>query len=163
MLQSQTIEALSLHNLSNAKRIRSEKKVIGSSDDAYAFIITSLKLIFPKIGYRKLKKSITDDYDDACFDVIYLDETEKKIYIMDIKKSEGFKVATTQALKNSLDDYIFSRPNNYDNVNENVKIKIEEIHEKLRENWKILLFVIRGKKAKPTNQVKLIIDELKNG
>jgi len=66
MLREEWFSEFTKQNLVLAKRIRRENKIKGSDEFAYSFIIACLKIMFPRIGYKVIKKSIVDDYIVYC-------------------------------------------------------------------------------------------------
>ena len=85
------------------------KRIISkaSSEEAYSFIISSLKSIYDNISFDTLKDSIIDDDRDGGIDVIH---SEGKILsLFDIKGGgRGFSYKEIEAFRNDIDKFLFN-------------------------------------------------------
>lgn len=128
-------------NLQLGKKIHQLMNV-GSNPEAYAFIITGLKMIYNKnFTENELKDIITDGDGDEKIDAFYINNNF--IDIFDFKKTSKCPKTELDSFKGSLIDNIFNIPADYSIFNENLRKKIKKIHNKKFDNYKKRIFVVR--------------------
>ena len=152
MLVYDTVKLLNVNNLNLAREIRRTNNIRRghSSVEAYAFIITTLRLLFPNITDEWLTESITDDLNDGGFDAIFISRAEQTISIFDCKISSGFSYANIESLKNNIEKYIFNDQQSLIGLSPNAKRQLEVVREKIACEWELKIYVVRQTKRNAT-------------
>lgn len=143
-LKDNLLELYIEDNLLLARKIHKALN-IGSSPEAYAFIMSGMELIFKKkFSEKDFLDIITDGGNDIGIDAVYSDNDYINIF--------DFKNASKQASKSSLvvfkknfEDYVLQKPVSYINLNTQIKKKLIYIHNKNNKKKKIRLFFVRSK------------------
>ena len=161
-LRTEIINTLNEKNLDFAKTIRKKNKIRGSSPDAYAFIITILKLIYPKITKTQLADSITDNYEDGEVDAIIISDKDKTISVFDVKTTNSFKYNDIKLFRNNIKEYILNADTSLDGLFVKVKIHIENARNLLVNNndWALNIYVVRLKGQKPNSSTTRLLKKL---
>lgn len=164
MIREDLIEELCKKNLDLAKQIRVERGMGRgrSSDEAYSFIITGLKLLFPKLNNNQLGDSITDDDCDAEFDAIFLSKKEKTIFLFDFKRKEEFRYDDVKLFKDNTKLYLFQPNQTLEGLAGAVKKKLKQARKFISRDWKVKIFFIRKGVKEPKTEVRGLIRSLKN-
>ena len=136
------ISVLKANNLDLAKQIRKTNKIRASSEDAYCFIISALKILHPEISILSLIDSITDDENDNQIDAIVIENNIVNIY--DFKMSEGFKEKEIRLFAESIDELIFTPDSDISDSNDLIKKKIYEARNSIDKGHKVNIRVVRG-------------------
>jgi hypothetical protein len=130
-------------NLDLSKKIYQKNKVDGSDEEAYAFIIACLKILYPKITLKELASSITDEKDDQQIDAIVIKNNSIDIY--DFKRSEGFSEIDIRVFRESINNLIFNSDSDLSSCNKLVKKKIIEARKALENSdYQVKIRVVRG-------------------
>lgn len=161
MLRQDLINELNQQHLEIAKQIRIENQIIGSSNEAYSFIITGLKILYPRITNNQLKKSITDDQCDGGFDTIYFSSQQKIISIFDFKNRGGFKYNEIQAFKDNIRLYLFSNQS-LNGLAAKAKRQLETARRHIKKGWKVNIYVVRNSIENADRKATSILERLKN-
>jgi len=152
------INSLKQNNLVLAKKIRKANKVGGSSDDAYSFIISALKILHPNISDNELTQSITDDDHDNQLDAIFIDD--KVVNIYDFKVNEGFKEKDIRLFVDSVDELIFNPDGDLSQSNDILKEKIIEARNAIDDGYKVKIRVVRGGDNSKYPQGEKVLEKL---
>lgn len=143
-LEDNAIKLITKGNNSKAELVH-KKLLLGSSSEAYAFIITGLEIIFNKLfSVNELLNIITDGANDVGIDAIYIDD--EFINVFDFKNTN--KQASKQDLiicKKNLEDNLLQEPQSYLKLNESITKKLKEVHSSKNATKKIRLFFVRSK------------------
>lgn len=161
MLRQEAIEELIKQNLPLAARIIRENNVTGPNDVGYAFIISGLKLLFPRITDKKLAQCITDGQDDGNFDAFVFSKDKKIISIFDFKTS-GFGLNDARLFRDSINDLVFSTQQPLVCLNPIVKSKLKETQRLLKSGWKVNIYIIRKTTGNANRRIEEIFIALKN-
>lgn len=161
MLKQELIKELNKKHLPLAKEIREKNGLNGSSDQAYSFIITGLKILYPRITDNQLKKSITDDHRDGGFDVIHFSKSQQIISIFDFKDTGNFNYQEIKSFKDNIKLYLFTREN-LDDLATNAKKHLETARRYIRNGWRVNIYVARNSVEIAPKKVRLILEKLKN-
>jgi len=161
MLNEEIICELKKRNLSLASRIRAENNIGGSSDNAYAFIVTGLKLLFPKISDIRLRDGITDGWNDASIDAVILNKKKKIIFVFNFA-TEKFKYDEIKYFRDNIDLLLFNQRQSLAGLNNKVKNKIKKIRRYIAGGWKVNIYIIREKQSQVNENVERLISNLKN-
>lgn len=162
MLKLDIITELNSKNLRLARQIRSANGLGGSSDEGYAFIITGLKLLFPKINDNKLRDSIGDGYNDADFDAIIFNNKKNKISIFNFTLTDGFNYKDIRSLRDNIELLVLNPRQRLNGLNIIVKRKIERIRRLVGRGWKIDIYIIRCGLSTARQNVENLISILKD-
>lgn len=149
MMEKRLIELLCSNETGLAEKIRTENRVSGSSVSAYAFIIASLKILFPGIKEGELRECIRDAYRDGELDVILLNSHRKEVLVFDFKNTGDLDYNSTKIYCDNLKDQLLNG-NKFDGVFRPEQIL--EAHSHIRNNkWKLVVYIVRGK---PVDQAR---------
>lgn len=168
MLVKNLIEDLQRDNFEFAKKLwnKNKKGPKDSSPDAYAFIVTVLKIIFDfHDQFIEKKNLITDGNRDGGIDAIHFIKSRKTIYILDVKRGKSKpEYKKIENFLNSLEEILLQRQTKklLDALNERIKIKIKEARKCFTERkWKLKILIARelDTAGKINNQdVKKLLD-----
>jgi len=136
------LNSLKQNNLELAKKIRKVNNIGGSSEDAYCFIISALKILHPNISDNQLTNSITDDDHDNQLDAILIDRGV--VYIYDFKTNDGFKEKDIRLFVDSIDELIFDPDGDLSQSNDLVKNRIVEARNAIDDGNNVIVRVVRG-------------------
>lgn len=161
MLIKDLVDQLDVNNRNTAKRIREKNSIKSSSEVAYSFITTGLKLLFPNITYKELEESITDCYRDAKFDAIYISKAEKNIYVFDFERKGSFKYDNARVLRDNIKLYFLNPQSSLDGLGQKPREKIEEARRLISRNWHIKIYLVRRITAQPSDRTKQLFNVLK--
>src|SRR4030095_4981114 len=160
MLKTDLITLLNNSNLNDAQNIRTTNDVYSSSDVAYAFIITTLRAMYPNISDSLLKNSITDGDNDGSLDVIYENRKNKTIDIYDVKKGKKFNYKEIKAFKSDLKEYLFNNRKKIDALSDLVRPKLLKARALLKK-YKVNLYIVRGGNLEPEAPVIKLLEDFK--
>lgn len=159
IFKEKIVKNLNSENLNLAKQIH---RGGGSAPEAYAFIISSLRILFKKnFSFSDFQEIITDGGEDGSIDVFYSDD--RTCYIMDIKDSKFIKTSDITKFSRDLEEYVFQQPETkkMQKLNRRVKNKLEKFHKhEFKKN--IIIYVIRNSEKGFSNKDKYDLNELKN-
>jgi len=159
MLLKEYIKKRINKNLELAQRILDYNKknysIRGSSEDAYAAIITVINILFGFDGNKILKgELITDGHEDGGVDSIIINNRKKEINIFDIKKSGEFE--RQDIINNFMEELKrnFFNPNtSLTNLNSLVAKKIGEARGKFhKQGYKTYIYIVRCLNKRNKNQ-----------
>ncbi len=161
MLLKEYIERRINQDFKLAKKIFSHNRehysMKGSSENAYAAIITIIKILF---GFNNdeiyNKELITDGKKDGGVDAIVVNKAKKQINILDVK-SEGFdRQSILNGFLEELKRNFFNPNTSLHNLNPLAAKKIKEARKRfLKGNYKIYLNIIRySDKKNAENKLK---------
>lgn len=161
MLKQELINELNKKNLPLAHRIRIGNQITGSSNEAYSFIVTSLKILYPRITDDQLKQFITDDNRDGGFDAICFFSNKKIISIFDFKNTGGFKYNDIRAFKDNIKTYLFSNQNLND-LAIKAKRQLEMARKYIKKGWNVNISVVRNSMEDVDRRLNPILERLRN-
>lgn len=141
-------EIIKNENCKNKKLAEEIYSELGSKErtsaEAIAFIITGLNFLYKNkkdFSKKDLKNIITDGKNDKEIDVINI--TDECIDIFDFSNDDpGSNQMIT--LKNSIEEYVINKPNDFNVFNNRLKNQLIKIHSSGNTKKAIRLFVIRN-------------------
>jgi len=160
MLKFAIIAQLNITNLGLARQIRNINRLGGSSDAAYAFIITGIKLLFPKVNNNTLRDSISDGYNDGDFDAILFNKKKSRISIFNFTLTDGFNYKDIRSLRDNIELLLLNPRQRLDGLNIIVKRKIKRIRKLIARGWQIDIYIIRGGQSIVRRNVESLISIL---
>jgi len=161
MLKTDLIKRMNEQHIGLSIQIRNANNIAGSSNEAYSFIITSLKLLYPNITDNQLHHCITDGYNDGSFDAIFFSNREKTISIFDIKKTTGFEYGQIRNFRADIRRYLFSA-HSLNGLVDIVKPKVKKARRHIARGWKVKIYIIRAALTNPHVNVIGLLERLKN-
>jgi hypothetical protein len=160
LLKKDFIDVLNRQNLNLAKNIRAANGIHRSSPEAYAFIITCLKLMHKDITNSKLQHSITDDDPDAGFDTILI--SKKTVSIFDFKNNDSLDYRSMSFFARNIEDYLFGIRPNLRSLPIIVKKKIREARDAIRNKYSVNIYIVRNGLNKPRKLIRSLFNNLKS-
>ncbi|NLI09513.1 MAG: hypothetical protein GX447_01995 [Elusimicrobia bacterium] len=130
-------------NLRLAKSIWNGKN--GSSLEAYSFIISSIKIIEPKISENLILNSITDGYLDIGIDAILIDKKNKTVSFFEAERTDEINYKNFETYLNAIDTCIFGAgmPKKFTNIN-----LIKKAKNLITNSYKVKIYILRSKVIK---------------
>ena len=158
------IDSIKKINLEFAKSLRKKNKSKGSTDEAYSFIISGLKILHPTISDSEIEKSITDGDHDEQIDAIIIRDGYVDIY--DFKMSEGFGEKDIRLFVGSMDRLILDPAGDLSGTNELIKKRIPEARKAIDDGFDVRVRVVRGGRESLYSQgekalKKIVYDSIK--
>ena len=162
MLKKELIDELNTKHLLLAKRIRKDNSIRRSSKEAYSFIITSLKMLYPNITYNKLRESITDDDPDGSFDAIVFNKKQKIISVFNFKNASNFGYNDIKLLAANIRLYLFTPTQSLQGLVTKAKERLKQSRQRIHHGWNVEIYVVRNGLVTPRSNVEKFITRLKN-
>jgi len=153
MLHQDLIKELNGKHLPLANKIRRENSINSSSDKAYSFIITGLRMLYPSISEQQLKEDITDSDRDGGFDAIVFLNRESAISIFDFKRSRGFAYNEVRSFIENINSYALSPDNSLIGLANKVRDRLTEVRRRINDGWELKLYIVRDVLSQPSSAV----------
>lgn len=161
MIKLEIIDQLIENNILLARSIRKKNKVNGSSDEAYSFIITILKILHPKLSDIEIQNSVTDDWNDGDLDAILINNKKREISIFDVKREKTFEYKEIKLFQIHIKNFILNQKYPLKGLNKLVTKRIKHARKLVRNGYTLKVYVARKGIDNPHNSVsKLTKDYL---
>lgn len=163
MITKDLFNELIEENVTLAKQIRTENgiSIHSSSENAYAFIITGLRMLFPKITDDQLKECITDERGDASLDAVFFLGREKIVFLLDFK-SCNFKYVDVKRFSGDIEQYLFDSQRALTGLSLRIQKKIQKARKCIGQDYKVRAFVVRKSVLKPGSTTRNLFQGLKS-
>ncbi len=161
MLTEDLFNELIEKNITLAKEIRAKNGIRSSSDKAYAFIITGLRMLFPKITDYQLEDCITDDWNDASIDAVLFSTQEKKVFLLDFK-SRDFKYMDVKKFSHDVEQYLFDPQQVLTGLSFRIQERIQRARKYIGQGYEVKACLVRKSVKKPTPATLNLFQGLKS-
>ena len=161
MITKDLFNGLIEKNITLAKQMRAKNCVHFSSEEAYAFFITGLRMLFPKITDNQLKDCITDDQKDASIDAVFFSRGEKIVFLLDFK-SRNFNYADVKHFSGDIEQYVFDFSQVLTGLSNRIQEKIQKARKYIDQNYKVRAIVVRRSVLEPEPAIQKLFQRLKS-
>jgi len=161
MLRIDLVQELNEQNSVLANTIRTRNNIRGSSSEAYQFLITLLRLLYPRITDRQIEQSITDDYRDADFDAVYISNRDKTITLINASDAQGLDYSKVKSFRDNISGLLFNPHQALDGLNPRVQERLRSARRMLNSrDWRVVVIVARKVIANVPQNVRNLIKTL---